>query len=146
MTLHELFTADHAKLRQRIVEIQTVLAKNPQKLEDHFPTFQQDVRAHFRKEDDVYYPHVGAGKKIADRELIHALRNDHAAVVFTLESLAIRLRKKVPLEEWKAKFDALIKVLLPHFDHEEKKLFPEVERLYEPAELQALLEKIQALP
>src|SRR5258706_113609 len=103
MTLHELFTADHAKLRTQIADLQAVLAKSPKKLEGMFPAFQQDVRAHFRKEDDVYYPHVDGGKKITDRELIHALRNDHAAVIFSLESLAIRLRKKVPVEEWKTK-------------------------------------------
>ena len=145
MNVHELFAADHVRLRQRVVEIQTVLAKNPAKLEELFLAFQQEVRTHFRKEDEVYYTRVDAGKKINDRELIHHLRNDHAAVVFTLESLAIRLRKKVPLEEWKTKFDAMIKVLLPHFDHEEQKLFPEVERTLPPATLQDLLDKVQAL-
>jgi iron-sulfur cluster repair protein YtfE (RIC family) len=145
MTLHELFIAEHAKLRQRVAEVQAVLAKNPDQLEAVFSTFHQEVRAHFRKEDEVYYPFVDAGKKIKDRELIHALRNDHAAVVFTLESLAIRLRKKVPLPEWKGKFETMIKVLLPHFDHEEKKLFPEVERIISPTELQSLQDKIQAL-
>ena len=28
------------------------------------------------------------GKRVEDRGLIHQLRNDHAAVIFTLESLA----------------------------------------------------------
>jgi len=55
---------------------------------------------------------------------MHALRNDHAAVVFTLESLAIRLRRKVPLEEWKTKFEGMIKVLLEHFTIEEKNYSP----------------------
>jgi iron-sulfur cluster repair protein YtfE (RIC family) len=145
MKLHELFTADHTALRRRIAELQATLAKNPEGVEALYGIFHQEVRAHFRKEDDVYYPHVDAGKRIQDRGLIHSLRNDHAAVVFALESLAIRLRKKVPLSEWTVKFDTMIKVLLPHFDQEEKNLFPEVERLLPAEELKSLFDKIQAL-
>jgi len=145
MNVHQLFSADHAKLRQRINEIQEILTNTPEKLESVFPTFQREVREHFRKEDEAYYPHVDAGKTTSDRELMHALRNDHAAVVFALESLAIRLRKKVPLGEWKMKFDTMTKVLLPHFDQEEQKLFLEVERVLPPDELKTLLDKVQAL-
>jgi len=98
-----------------------------------------------KKEDSVYYPAIDTGKQFADRELMHSLRNDHAAVVFALESLAIRLRKKVPLEEWKPKFEMMTKVLLEHFETEEKKLFPQVESGLPPATLQTLLIDIQAL-
>jgi iron-sulfur cluster repair protein YtfE (RIC family) len=145
MTLHELLVADHVQLRHRIAQIQTSLVKKPAELEALYLSFHQEARAHFRKEDEVYYPYVDGDKKMGDREMMHTLRNDHAAVIFALESLAIRLRKKVPLEEWKSKFQALIDVLLPHFDTEEKKLFPEVERVISPAELRSLLEKIQSL-
>ncbi len=145
MTLHDVFTSDHAQLRKMIAGIQTALTKNLEAVEAVYPAFQQAARAHFRKEDEVYYPYVDAGKRLEDRELMHTLRNDHAAVVFALESLAIRLRKKPPVAEWKAKFDMMIEVLLPHFDHEEQKLFPAVERSLKPAELQSLLEKVQAL-
>src|SRR3982751_2328331 len=101
MTLHDLFATDHAQLRDRIAELQSASRKNVEAVEVLYPAFQQAARAHFRKEDEVYYPYVDAGKRIEDRELMHTLRNDHAAVVFALESLAIRLRKKVPLPEWK---------------------------------------------
>jgi iron-sulfur cluster repair protein YtfE (RIC family) len=143
--LHELFVADHARLRRQITDFQTALKSRSDQVETLYPELQKAVRAHFRKEDDVYYPHIDSDKKVLDRELMHTLRNDHAAVVFALESLAIRLRRKVPLEEWTAKFDTMISVLLPHFDQEEKKLFPEVERAFSPAVFQTLLEKIQAL-
>jgi iron-sulfur cluster repair protein YtfE (RIC family) len=145
MTLHELLTAEHGRLRQQIADIQKALQTRNPALESAYAAFQKDARAHFRKEDEVYYPHVDQGKKLGDRELMHSLRNDHAAVVFALESLAIRLRKQVPMDEWKAKFDTMIKVLLIHFEQEEQKLFPTVERLLPPAELQDLLTKTQAL-
>jgi len=145
MTIHDVFSADHNHLRQRIQELQTAIDKNSSSLESLFLTFQKEARAHFHKEDDVYYPYVDDGKKLEDRELMHTLRNDHAAVIFALESLAIRLRKKVPLAEWKIKFEIMINVLLPHFDQEEKELFPKVEKLLPAQELQTLLEKVQTL-
>ncbi len=77
----------------------------------------------------MYYPKVDADKRLPDRALMHALRNDHAAVVFALESLAIRLRKKVPVADWKVKFDTMINVLLPHFDQEEQQLYVAAERI-----------------
>src|SRR5262245_20393098 len=101
MTLHEIFIADHKRLRQEIAALQTAVAKKSPGLEEMYLAFQKHAREHLLKEDGVYYPHVDAGKRIADRDLMHTLRNDHAAVVFALESLAIRLRKKVPLTEWK---------------------------------------------
>jgi iron-sulfur cluster repair protein YtfE (RIC family) len=144
MTIHELFIADHARLRHQITTLQNTTASLAD-LEQSYAGFQKDLRAHFHKEDSVYYAYVDAEKKIPDRELFHTLRNDHAAVIFALESLAIRLRKKVPLPEWKSKFHTMIQVLLPHFDQEEQKLFPEVERLFTPAELEALHEKVRSL-
>jgi hemerythrin-like domain-containing protein len=145
MTVHELLTADHAQLRQQIAEIQNTLTTQPTKLEAIYLAFQEHVRVHFHKEDSVYYKHVDTGKQFADRDLMHSLRNDHAAVVFSMESLAIRLRRKVPLEEWTTRFDSMIKVLLEHFTIEETKLFPQVERSLPPDKLQTILEEIQAL-
>jgi iron-sulfur cluster repair protein YtfE (RIC family) len=145
MTIHDLFRADHTRLRERIQALQTVLQDTPVQLETLFPEFQKEVRAHFRKEDDVYYAVVDAGKRLQDRELMHSLRNDHAAVVFTLESLAIRLRRKAPIAEWTVKWNALREVLLPHFDQEEKELFPEVEKAFNREELAELLTRVQAL-
>jgi iron-sulfur cluster repair protein YtfE (RIC family) len=145
MHIHDIFIADHKTLRQKIAELQSAVEKRSDQLETLYLAFQKEMRDHFRKEDEVYYPYVDGEKKIADRELMHTLRNDHAAVVFALESLAIRLRRKVPLEEWAVKFDSMIQVLLPHFDHEEKNLFPEVEKTFPASALQTLLEKVQAL-
>ena len=62
---------------------------------------------------------------MTDRGLIHQLRNDHAAVIFTLESLAIRLRKNGVNPDWRTRFDNLMNVFLPHLDQEEKNLFPD---------------------
>ncbi len=145
MNIHELFETDHAQLRKRIADVKSALSGPPDILESTFSNLQKEVRDHFRKEDEVYYPYVDAGGKIGDRELMHTLRNDHAAVVFALESLAIRLRRKVPMSEWKVKFETMINVLLPHFDDEEKKLFPEIARLLAPDELKMLLKKVHAL-
>ena len=145
MTIHQIFQADHRALRKRIQEVQQVAMAHCESLDSLFKNLHAEARAHFRKEDEVYYPYIDQNKKIADRELMHTLRNDHAAVVFALESLAIRLRKRVPIDEWKTKFQTLTAVLLPHFDAEEIKLFPEVERILPAAELELLLKQVRSL-
>ena len=93
----------------------------------------------------MYFKVLDDGKQVQNRDLMHDIRNDHAAVVFALESLAIRLRKNVPLNEWKPKFDHMLSVLLPHFDQEEKELFPKASALLEAAAMAQILEEIQKI-
>lgn len=146
MTVHELLSNEHRDLRRRVAELQTALTKNPQQLSELFPLFQEAVRRHIQREDSIYYRAVDEGKQLDDRELMHALRNDHAGVIFALESLAIKLRKNIPPDEWKKKFDLLVDVLLPHFDREEKELFPTVEKRLGPGPLKTILEAFQQTP
>jgi iron-sulfur cluster repair protein YtfE (RIC family) len=145
MNVHQLFLSEHTALRQHIADVQKALKSSPASVEELYPRLQEALRNHLRKEDTVYYAEIDGNKQFADRVLMHDLRNDHAAVVFTLESLAIKLRKKVPMEEWRPRFENMIKVLIAHFEQEEKTLFPFVEKNLKPAELQSILEKVQAL-
>src|SRR4051812_19090513 len=87
MTVHESLTNDHQTIRKRVADIQAAIGKDKAKLESLFSLFQGDVSRHFNRED-VYYRVLDEGKRIDERVLMHDLRNDHAAVVFTMESLA----------------------------------------------------------
>ena len=87
---------------------------------------------------------TGTGKRVPDRGLIHQLRNDHAAVVFTLESLVIRLRKNGINPDWQSRFDNLMNVFLPHLDQEENHLFPIGRKMLSSAELDTISQKIQS--
>jgi iron-sulfur cluster repair protein YtfE (RIC family) len=145
MNVHDHLIKDHVQIRQHLQEVQAALTGPSDTLSERLLTLQKAVQSHFRKEDDAYYPVVDADKRLPDRALLHALRNDHAAVIFALESLTIRLRKKVPMSEWQAKFEKMQQVLLSHFDQEEKTLFPLGQKTLTSAEFQSLLEKINAL-
>ena len=145
MTVHDQLKADHQIIRERIAEIKQALTKNPAQLAKLFPALQATIRAHLRKEDDVYFHVLDDGKRISNRELMHDLRNDHAAVVFSLESLAIKLRNGLPVPEWKKKFEAMTAVLLPHLDHEEKELFEKAEKLLTAPEFKTIQDEIQKL-
>ncbi len=142
MNPHDLLAADHKALRTQADVLQKAVALDPVQLMDVLIDFQKNVQKHFKRED-AYYRILDDGNRVQDRGLIHQLRNDHAAVVFTLESLAIRLRKNGVNPDWRTRFDNLIKVFLPHLDTEDEMLFPIGQKTLSPAELDTITEHIQ---
>jgi len=140
MTIHELFKNEHQIIRKMSARLRDVMAKEPSELADFLPKLQQEVSRHFKREE-IYYRTLDDGKRIGDRELMHSLRNDHAGVVFTLESLMIRLRKLGFNPDWEKRCENMLGVLLPHLDHEEKDLFPKGASFLSPADLQTILEQ-----
>jgi hemerythrin superfamily protein len=144
MTIHELFLSEHQTIRKMAVQLRDLMTKDPAQLADFLPKLQKDVTRHFQREE-VYYRTLDDGKRIGDRELMHSLRNDHAGVIFTLESLAIRLKKSGFTPDWKKRCDTMLGVLLPHLDHEEKDLFPKGTTFLSPADLQTILQQAQAI-
>lgn len=142
MNPNDLLTADHKTLRQEAGALKTLAEKDAKKLGEALASFQSGVQKHFRRED-IYYRTLDDGKRVGDRGLMHQLRNDHAAVVFMLESLAIRLRKNGATPEWRTKLETLLGVFLPHLDHEEKQLFPQGAKTLSPAELESISREIE---
>lgn len=143
MDPHDRFTRDHRIIREQAKLLQDAVSKNPENLGKSLQEFQALVRAHFQRED-TYYRILDDGKRIADRGLVHQLRNDHAAAIFTLESLGIRYRKSGVNSEWMTRFTSLINVLLPHLDQEESVLFPLGRKLLTAEEVTAIQQDIAA--
>jgi len=60
-----------------------------------FLNFQKERAPIFAKEDEVYYPHVDAGKRIPDRELIaHAAQGPLPPSFFALKAWLFGCGKK----------------------------------------------------
>jgi len=142
MDPHDLLIADHQALRQQAETLKTLVEEDPKKLGEALSSFQATVQKHFKRED-AYYRILDVGKRIPDRGLIHQLRNDHAAVVFTLESLAIRLRKNGVNPDWRTRFNNLMNVFLPHLDQEDTQLFPTGRKMLTPDEIDTLKRQIE---
>ncbi len=144
MDPHEQLTSDHGRLRREAEALKKLVSSNqPDLLGQSLQDFQASVRLHFKRED-VYYRILDSDKRIPDRGLIHQLRNDHAAVIFTLESLAIRLRKNGCNEDWQTRFQNMMDVFLPHLDHEEHTLFPLGRKSLTPQEIKSIVDHIAA--
>src|SRR5712691_894638 len=107
MDIHQALIADHVRIRQLLAEVQEALQKTPKSLNEEFTRLKLELEQHLHKEDAVYYKTLDDQPQRPDRGLMHALRNDHAAVVFTLQSLAIRLSKKQDLKEWEKRLIAM---------------------------------------
>jgi hypothetical protein len=142
MNPHNYYTSDHDTLRKQAAALREIVEKKPADLSPALDAFQVAVQKHF-KHEDPYYRILDDGKRIEDRGLIHQLRNDHAAVIFTLESLRIRLKKNGVNSDWKTRFETLMSVFLPHLDQEDNHLFPIGKKLLTPQEIEMIAERIQ---
>jgi hemerythrin-like domain-containing protein len=142
MDPHDLLITDHKALRAQAEALKSLVDQDPQKLATALAGFQTAVQKHFKVED-AYFRVLDNDKRIPDRGLVHQLRNDHAAVVFTLESLAIRLRKNGVNPDWRGRFDNLMAVFLPHLDQEEKRLFTLGRKMLSAGELEQITQQIQ---
>jgi hemerythrin-like domain-containing protein len=143
MNPHDLLASDHDVLRKEAAALRAAIEHDAKKLAEDIVNFQKTVQKHFKREDQ-YYRVLDDGKRVQDRGLVHALRNDHAAVVFTLESLAIRLRKNGVNEDWRRRFDTLMSVFLPHLDQEDNVLFPIGRRMLSSEELDTIVKQMDS--
>jgi iron-sulfur cluster repair protein YtfE (RIC family) len=143
MDIHSSLTADHDKLRELIhaIELQRT---SPTTLENNLDDLKQFVRQHFAREE-IYYRTIDKDMRFSTPGFVHQLRNDHAAMIFGMESLQIRLKKKGPITEWWQHFDKLMAVFLPHMKQEEETLFPEAERLLTADEKERIRQAIESL-
>jgi hypothetical protein len=142
MTPRDLLCQEHDQIRSHVASLEQALS-NPDRVAPLLLTLQQTIQRHFRREG-CYYELVDDGKRVSDRALMHTLRNDHAAVLFSLESLTIRLRKNGVNAEWRTRFKSLTDVLLPHLETEEKLFFSAGESMLSEAEQTALVKEMEA--
>lgn len=144
MNPHDLLTSEHAALRHQVGVLQEAVDKDPKTLAEELVRFQQTVQKHFKREE-VYYRILDDGKRLDDRGLVHQLRNDHAAVVFALESLSIRLRKNGLNTDWRTRLALLVSVFVPHLDQEDTLLFPLGQKILSPKELDTIAQQLETL-
>lgn len=143
MTLSDFFAAEHKEIRRLAGECRDAVSA-PTKLADKLRELQTFGQRHFHREDR-FYRRLDDGKRVEDRGSMHQMRNDHAAVIFTLESLQIRLRKTGPNPDWLQRFQTLIDLLLPHLDKEETAIYPLASKLLSPQDLATLLDEIRTV-
>ena len=141
MTPENLLIQEHAVIRECFAKLDKTI--DPKEMAAGLVDFQSAIQKHFRREEP-YYTLIDSGKRFHDRGLMHTLRNDHAAVLFTLESLKIRLRKSGVTPEWKERYAMMRIVLLSHLETEEKELFPKALSMLSATEQETLLKGMNA--
>jgi hemerythrin len=141
MDIHDILATEHNELRAIIRKIGAQRASPSDALKSFIEELRSAIRSHFSHEE-AYYRTVDKDPRFSDPGCVHQLRNDHAALLFGMESLLIRLKKKGPVAEWWEHFDKLMAVFLPHMKLEEDALFPEAERLLTAPEWQVIRQSI----
>jgi hemerythrin len=142
--VHQKLASEHEVVRRQALVIKEEMSSKTDGLLSLLQKLQQAIQRHFQREEP-YYRIVDVDRRLPDRELMHRLRNDHAAVIFSLESLLIRLRKQGADADWQRRYQNMLDVFLPHLDYEEQKLFPEAEHRLSPPEFDQIAHEIERL-
>ena len=142
MTPNDLLRKEHETIREGTTALTQALDGATAKVQDRLTQIQKILQTHFRREE-IYYRTMDDGKRIEDRGAMHTLRNDHAAILFSLESLMIRLRKDGVTDDWRRRLKAMTDVLLPHLTMEENFLFPKTDTMLSPEQKKTLLEEMK---
>lgn len=124
MNPQDYLVRDHGRLRKQALALRSALSGDRETILARFSELRADILANLDDEAESFYGE--AASRGAARELVHRMRNDHAAVSFALESLQLRLQRGGPLSEWCTKLEAMLRFLLSHFDSEEQELFPAI--------------------
>lgn len=122
---------EHNKIKRTFTKIKTKTRRfeTKQKL---FKALCHDLLQHEMMEHKIWYPHFRRNKKVR-AEVRHLLTEENHAEKAIKKFNGIKTQA-----EWKAKFLKFKKAVEKHAKEEEKKLFPNVEEILDPATLKKI--------
>ena len=136
MNIHQTFVHEHQTLQQQAQELESAFRHGSAQLAGLMVQFQAAVLRHLKRKD-VYYARVDDGRRVPNRQLMHDLRNDQAALVLAFDCLVTRTLRSGGDGDW-TKWLEIKDLLLSHFQKEEATLFPLVQVLLTSADLECL--------
>lgn len=133
MNAFELLKADHEKVKKLLEKIAHASDKAIVTKEENFNKVVEEVKAHSKMEEKVFYPKLKENPKT--RALILEAYEEHHLV----DKLMSEVNKvDVGDEKWKAKFTVMEENLKHHIKEEEESLFPLVEEVLTEEEIEEL--------
>ncbi len=135
MNAIELLKADHKTVDKLF---QKVKATEEGEHKELFEKIKQELDAHTHIEEKIFYPRLKEEEKLEDITL-EGIEEHHQAKMF--------LRELANLTEDSEKFEPKLKVLMEdithHVQEEEGKMFPDVEKVIDSAELEELGKRME---
>jgi hemerythrin superfamily protein len=131
----EFLLNEHAKFRALLNEIEHNSDEESKK--QLFSDLCQDLTRHEKMEQEVWYPHFRDSDQLDDT-VKHLIKEEEEAEE-EIEDLDGDLSK----EEWNKKFSQFKTDVQHHAKEEEEKLFPQVRRILDDAQLEQIGQQMQ---
>lgn len=116
----DLLIHDHFHLKDLFAEYERFVPGEREKKSEMIRRIEQELRLHFRIEENLLYPSLQAVRSRAVGELVRTARNEHQAILDACRQ-ALEIEEEA-LQERKMK--ALFKQVVLYVDFEEKRLLP----------------------
>ena len=129
----KLIKQDHERFRKLMKEIDDTTERGVKTRDELFSTFEREIRAHERMEEEIFYPALLKHPKMKDM-VLEGFEEHHVVDVLSDEL------EDVPFddEHWAAKFTVIKENVEHHLEEEEGDMFAKARRLLDDDELETL--------
>jgi hemerythrin-like domain-containing protein len=129
----QLLTEDHQQVKKMLAELDDTSERAIKTRERVFAKLHSDLEVHETIEEEIFYPALKEHPKTRDIALEGY--EEHHVVDTVMGEM-----RELPVsdEMWTAKFGVMKENLEHHIDEEEREMFAQARRVFEPDELDAL--------
>jgi hemerythrin superfamily protein len=136
----ELLHQDHQTVKELLREAKE--SDDPKKQRQLFRDIKTELETHARLEETIFYPAMAEHKEL--KEIVLESIEEHKQVKTLLREMGRLPSSKSGSEKFKAKLKVLNDNVEHHAEEEEEgKMFPEVRKLLDHAELEELGEELE---
>lgn len=138
------FEADHERLDGLFKTFQSLKRTDFPKARQAFVDFKTGLQRHIVWEEEILFPVFEAKTGVRDQGPTSVMRLEHREIGAALEAVHRKVKDKNP--ESDGEETGLISLLSDHNRKEEVILYPAIDRLLNPAELEEIFRKMKSLP
>ena len=138
------YEADHERLDGLFKTFQTLKQKDFVQAKQAFVDFKFGLQRHIVWEEEILFPVFEKKTGMRDSGPTAVMRLEHREIGAELEAVHQKVKERDA--ESDAKEEKLISLLSEHNRKEEVILYPAIDRFLNPAELEEIFKKMEALP
>ena len=142
--VHDCFAKDHDRLDGHFAEFQNLKRTDFPTAKANFKQFMFGLKRHIVWEEEILFPIFERNTGMRDMGPTAVMRQEHVLIHQRLDALHAKVRAADP--ESDAEAEALLAVLKDHNMKEEQILYPAIDQMLAPGELEAVEKAMAGVP
>lgn len=143
-SVNDTFEKDHDRLDGHFAEFQRLKRTDFPAAKANFKQFMFGLKRHIIWEEEILFPIFERATGMLDRGPTAVMRQEHVLIHERLDALHAKVRAGDP--ESDAEADALLGVLKDHNMKEEQILYPAIDQMLAPGQLESIEKAMAAVP